>query len=106
MATRVMPDLDYAGPHGGLLGLAFAAGWGVATAMWLMVGGAIWRFFLEPRIKGLEATNAAQAKRIEQLELVLLLHGPPAMRQAMQAVTSELRADLRAVEDKIGKEEE
>ncbi|RIA37464.1 hypothetical protein DFR49_3349 [Hephaestia caeni] len=92
MAT---PELDYTGSQGGLLGMAFAAGWSIATAMWLGMGALIWRLFFEPRIKELKGQNDALQRRIEQLEVMLMLHGPQQLRQAMQAVTSEIHLDHR-----------
>lgn len=104
-------DLDYTGQHGGLLAMAFAGGAIAATAFWMTVAGFIWRVFIEKRISALEtqlkderaqaaAERAAEAaeceqrvdglkNRIIQLETMLMLHGPQALRQAMQAVASE-----------------
>jgi hypothetical protein len=95
-----MPAIDYTGSQGGLMGMAFAAGWALASALWVAVGGIIWRYFIEPRIKQLEKdreTDQARCReetkelrdRILQLETMLMLHGPQQLRQAMQAVASE-----------------
>ncbi|MBO9624179.1 MAG: hypothetical protein J7500_15835 [Sphingomonas sp.] len=107
-----MHDIDYTGPQGGMMGMAFAGGWAIATALWLAVGGVIWRFFVEPRIKQLEKDRTDdQAKcreetdrlrdRILQLETLLMLHGPQQLRQAMQAVASEARVEIRELREEI-----
>lgn len=99
-----MPNIDYSGPHGGLLAIAFGAGWMVATALWLAVGGVIWRYFIEPRIKTLEADRQRLEARVGQLETMLMLHGPQELRRAMQAVASEAHTEVhelrRAVKGK------
>lgn len=107
-----MPDIDYTGPQGGLMGMAFAGGWAIASALWIMIGGIIWRYFVEPRIKQLEADRAAdQAKcreetkelrdRILQLETMLMLHGPQQLRQAMQAVASETHTAIHELRQEV-----
>lgn len=77
------------------MALAFAAGWAVATALWLAVGGTIWKMFLEPRIKALEAANKNYERRIEQLETILMLHPPQVQAQQVQGAVSELRYDIK-----------
>lgn len=79
------------------MGLAFAAGWSVATALWLAVGGVVWKMFVEPRIRTLEADIETYRRRIDQLETVLLLYGPAQLRQAMQAAISETHLDIEQV---------
>lgn len=90
-------QVDYTGQQGGLLAMAFAAGWSVATALWIGVGGFIWKMFVEPRIRTLEGDIEAYKRRIDQLETVLLLHGPAQLRQAMQAAISETHLDIQDV---------
>lgn len=96
--------------------MAFGAGWAIASALWMGVGGMIWRFFIEPRIKQLEtdrASDQARCKeeteklehRILQLETMLMLHGPQQLRQAMQAVASEVHGDVRAIKAELEKKQ-
>lgn len=109
-----MPDIDYTGSQGGMMGMAFAAGWALASALWIGVGGIIWRFFIEPRIKQLEKDREAdQARcreetkelrdRILQLETMLMLHGPQQLRQAMQAVASEAQLSIHELRQEVKK---
>lgn len=90
-------QVDYAGPQGGMLAMAFAAGWAVATALWMAVAGTIWKLFLEPRIKALEAVNEDARRRIEQLETILMIHPPAMAAQRIQAATSEIRVDIAEI---------
>lgn len=86
--------LDYTGADGGRLALAFAAGWALATSMWFAIAASIWKLFLEPRIKAMEADRADDKRRIEQLETILMLHPPQAAAARTQAVVSELRGEM------------
>ena len=94
------------------MGMAFAGGWAIASALWIMIGGVIWRFFIEPRIKQLEADRSDdQLKgreetdrlhdRIKQLETLLMLHGPQQLRQAMQAVASEAHTAIHELREEM-----
>jgi hypothetical protein len=89
--------VDYTGQQGGLMAMAFAAGWAVASALWIGIGGIIWKMFVEPRIRTLESDIESYKRRIDQLETVLLLHGPQQLRQAMQAAISETHIDIEEV---------
>lgn len=91
--VRPEVEVDYTGQQGGLMAMAFAAGWAVATALWLAVGGTIWKMFLEPRIKMLEKTIEGQEARIAQLETILMLHPPQVQAQNTQAAISEIRSN-------------
>lgn len=93
---------DYTGPTGGLIAGAVITAWAAATAFWVGVGAILWRVFFEPRVKDLKEQiereredNKALQHRIDQLETLLLLHGPQQLRQAMQAVASEIHMDRR-----------
>lgn len=83
-----------------MIAAAFIAAWATATAFWFGVGGVIWKLFFLPRLKALEEQLSDERKecdrqltamghRINQLETMLMLHGPQALRQAMQAGLSE-----------------
>ncbi len=97
-----MHQIDYAGPTGGLLALAFAAGCVAATVFWLGIAATIWRIFVEPRFKQLEADRIADNVKCDealaranaqilQLQTMLMVHGPQALRQDMQLALSEER---------------
>lgn len=109
---EALPPINYAGPEGGFLAMAFGAGWALASALWIAVGGVIWRYFIEPRIKGIEADRERDQERcreetnklndrIVQLETMLMLHGPQQLRQAMQAIASESHSDIRELKATI-----
>ena len=86
-------SLDLAGADGGSLALAFGAG---CTAAW----GFMQRILIGPLKQQLadlktecrERDAAAQA-RIDQLQTLLLVHGPGPLRQELQAVISEARVE-------------
>jgi hypothetical protein len=88
-----MRDIDYTGSSGGLLALAFGAGWATATTMWLAVAGMVWRFFLEPRITQLQSDLQANREQIMRLETALLIHGSANVRKAIRAPECEPAAD-------------
>tara|TARA_B100000678_G_scaffold270231_1_gene257975 strand:+ start:290 stop:661 length:372 start_codon:yes stop_codon:yes gene_type:complete len=111
MRGRAVGHIDYAGPTGGAIAGAAMTAFGVATMFWFGVAATLWRLFFEPRVKELNARLEAQEvkhaaemrderqrcdeqlasmqSRVNQLETVLLMHGPQAMRQAIQAALSE-----------------
>ncbi|RZF64267.1 hypothetical protein EWE75_12030 [Sphingomonas populi] len=88
-----MRDLDYTGSSGGLLALAFGAGWSAATLMWLAVAGFLWRYFWEPQIAQLKADNLANREQIMRLETALLIHGSANVQRAIRATAPEVTAD-------------
>jgi hypothetical protein len=104
-------DIDYTGAQGGALAMAFAAGATFAGGLMLAIGGFIWRVFGDARIKELQTSRAEDHERCEreieqlrdriiQLETLLLLHGPQALRQSMQAALSETHLDLDNMKQK------
>jgi hypothetical protein len=114
---RLMQELG--GANGGAIAGAAMLAWAGATAFWMGVGAVIWRLFFEPRIKAMQKqldeerdrNKEAMAEerhrcdeeiqtlrdRVKQLELLLLLHGPQALRQSMQAALSEQHVALDEV---------
>ncbi len=87
--------------------------WSAATAFWMAVGTGIWRLFFEPRLKEMKALLASERERcddeigalrnrVRDLELLLLLHGPQALRQHMQAALSEKEMETRTVSGETG----
>lgn len=103
-----MPQLDYTGAQGGQLALAFGAGATFASSLLIAAGGFLWRFFVDARIKELQAERAADQKkcdadlarvqqRVDQLETVLMLYGSPMLRHQLQsAKTEQAAADASA----------
>jgi hypothetical protein len=92
--------MDFTGQFGGMIAAAFIGAWATATAFWFGVGAIIWKLFFNPRLKALEDQLGDERKecdrqlgqmsnRINQLETMLMLHGPQQLRQAMQAVASD-----------------
>lgn len=100
---HLMP-LDYTGPEGGRLGLAFAAG---CAATWVFVRNLVMKpaikscnqrcTDLEKAAEWLKEQLALKDARIVQLETVLLTHGTQELRAAMQAVVSETRVSIDRV---------
>lgn len=103
--------MNFTGEHGGLIATTFIGAWATATAFWFGVGAVIWKLFFNPRLKALEDQLSSERTewraamederrecarqlgdmrdRVKQLEMLLMLHGGPQLRQAMQAVASE-----------------
>lgn len=108
-----MPPIDYMGPQGGMLAMAFAAGAVSTSALLSALAALFWRMFGDTRIKALEADIKAMkadhekalfAERhrcdeeigqlrtqIVQLQTILIANGTPNIRQAIQAAVSEVR---------------
>lgn len=92
--------VDYSGPLGGMLGAAVISTAVAITAFWLAIAATIWKVFLDPRMKKLEKERDEErtrcdaeidrlTNRIAQLEGALMMHGPQALREAMQIALSE-----------------
>ena len=68
-----MPPIDYMGPQGGMLAMAFAAGAMAAAGFLSGIGALFWRIFGDKRIKALEADivsmRAEQARSIEAIKV-------------------------------------
>ena len=110
-----MPPIDYMGPQGGALAMAFAAGAVSASGLLSGIGALFWRLFGDKRIKALEAdiialkadhaqSLAAERHRcdeeidqlrtqITQLQTILIANGSPGLRHAVQAAIDADRAD-------------
>lgn len=93
-------SVDYAGPLGGMVGAAVVSTAVAITAFWLAIAATIWKVFLDPRMKKLEKERDEErtrcdaeidrlTHRIAQLEGALMMHGPQALREAMQVALSE-----------------
>lgn len=94
---------------GSLAGIIMAC-WGAATVFWMAIGATIWRLFFEPRLRDMKAQLELERRRcddevrelrdrVKQLETMLLLYGPAALRQQMQAALSEKEMELRSIRD-------
>ena len=101
-----MTEVDFTGAQGGALAMAFAAGCAATASVMTIIGGFIWRFFGDARIKELQAARqqdqdrcdvelALMRARVSQLEGVLLAHGPRALRDELQAKI-EAAAEIEA----------
>ncbi|WP_374139368.1 hypothetical protein [Sphingomonas sp.] len=108
-----MPPIDYMGPQGGALAMAFAAGCVSTATAFVAAGAALWKWFFNPRLDELKAQLKDEREefhkqiqmerdqcerqisqlrdRIIQLETILTQHGSPSLRQAIQAAMSEAR---------------
>ena len=102
-----MPPIDLAGPQGGMLGVAFAAGFIVCGTVLGLAARWFWKMFGDRRIAQLEATieqMSADHRRdrdeerrrcdeeirrlhdeVIELRTILLVSGPPNLRAAMKA---------------------
>lgn len=108
-AARVSMEPDYLGELGGRLAMAFAAGWAACFALCSALGAFLWSILGKAKdesIAQLKATMAAnelqcaerdnaQQTRILQLETMLWMHGPQALRSQIQAVVSEQHREMR-----------
>lgn len=110
-------DMDFLGPDGGKLAMAFASGCVATFAFVLAIGGFIWRIIggvREERVKELakdleaEKQRCAQMEarlvdRIQQLETILLFETTGNMRQGAALAIAELKAQveerMRAAEE-------
>lgn len=95
-------SIDLTGAEGGRLAGAFATG---CAATWVFVRNLV----MKPAIKSCHARIAELTedrdrliKRVGDLELVLLMHGPGEMRAAMQAAVSENSHDIAVLAKKVG----
>ena len=102
-------ELDYLGPQGGLMALAFAAGCVACFSFCALVGRFIWAAI--GRVKDDEialikaeadadrdrcaAMEVRLVQRIQQLEGIILTIAPGSMRQQIQAAISEMRVEER-----------
>jgi len=95
-------DIDWLGASGGQLATAFASGcvatWGfLQTALVGPLKGRVTE--LKDEMSALkdecEKRDDRSIQRINQLETLLLLHGPGQLRQELQAVLSEARVEGR-----------
>lgn len=113
-----MNGIDYMGPQGGALGMAFGAGFLFASGALLTAGAFIWKMLFNPRLNELKEQLSGERSnheetirqerescqrqidalrdRITQLETLLIANGPAQLRQAVQAVVSETRVDADA----------
>lgn len=90
--------IDYTGPEGGGLAMAFAAG---CTATWVFVRNLVMKpaikschqrcTDLETSMAWLKEQLAVKDNRISDLETALFTSGIPSLRAAMQGVVSEIR---------------
>ncbi|MDH7974659.1 hypothetical protein QH494_20910 [Sphingomonas sp. AR_OL41] len=95
---------------GGALAGVIMASWAAATVFWMGLGATIWRLFSEPRLKDMKAQLDAERRRcdeevaalrdrVKQLETMLLLHGPAALRQQMKAALTDKERGIPAIRD-------
>jgi len=77
------------------IAVAVMGAWAGATAFWFGVGAVIWKLFFDPRLAELKGMLDAERieceramdnlrVRINQLETVLMMHGNPDLRSAIQ----------------------
>lgn len=108
-AAHIHMEPDFLGEHGGRLAMAFGAGWAACFALCTALGAFLWNILGKAKddtIADLKATIAsneerceardtAQQTRILQLETMLWMHGPQALRAEIQAVVSEQHLEMR-----------
>lgn len=102
-------EIDYLGPQGGLMALAFAAGCVACFSFCAIVGRFIWAAIgkvKDDEITRIKAEAEADrdrcaameirlVQRIQQLEGIILTIAPGNMRQQVQAAISEIRVEDR-----------
>lgn len=83
--------MDLSGADGGALAAAFASG---CAATWgfiqMVMIGPLKKQLAELKVECM-AREARSGRRIDQLETLLLMHGPGPLRQDLQAAISEMR---------------
>lgn len=103
-------EIDYLGPQGGLMALAFAAGCVACFSFCAIIGRFIWAIIgraKDDEIARIKAEAEADrdrcaameirlVQRIQQLEGIILTIAPGNMRQQVQAAISEARIEERA----------
>lgn len=88
-------SIDYAGPEGGRLAAAFAAG---CTATYVFIRNLVMKPAIKSchqRINELTEDRDRLLRRVDTLETILLTHGSGEIRSAIQAAISELRIEVR-----------
>lgn len=102
-----MAPIDYLGPDGGRLAMAFGGGAIAAWALLLSIGSFVWKLVGRTRLDRIGELERALVEeraacrqmevrlvsRIQQLETLLIAHGSGPLRQAMQAAISEIRIE-------------
>lgn len=109
-AARAMSELDYFGPDGGRLAMAFAGGWATCLAFCLLVGRWLWGLIGKVKDDQIAAMKADAEEdrrrcadmetrlvaRIQNLEGLLIMTSPGQFRNQVQQSISELRQDAEA----------
>lgn len=112
MRVAAQMDMDFLGPDGGRLAMAFAAGCVAAFSFFSLIGGFFWKVMgrtrldrigqLETDLKSEQVRcaemEARLVSRIEQLETILLFEAVGNVRQGAAVAIAELRS---AVEKRL-----
>jgi len=107
--AAIMSDLEYLGPDGGRLAIAFAAGCFACFTFLSTVGGFIWKLVGKTRVDRIAELEASLAEerqhcramearlvdRIQSLETIVLFGRAGDVSQGAQAAISELHRDVR-----------
>jgi NADP-dependent 3-hydroxy acid dehydrogenase YdfG len=88
-----MSQIDYTGPMGGALALAFGAGSGFGATVTTAVGAFIWKFFITPRQKELEAEIKDLRAQLDRMQAVWLACAPTPMRAALERATANANGE-------------
>lgn len=93
-AAAIMSDVEYLGPDGGRLALAFAAGCLACFTFLSMVGGFIWKLVGKTRVD-----------RIQALETIILFERTGQIAQGAQVAISEVHRDVRDLKRRMENEQ-
>jgi hypothetical protein len=111
MAGEAALDLDYTGPQGGLLALAFAAGCVACFAFCTLIGKFLWGVLAKAKDDEIARLKVAAEEdrqhcremeerlvaRIQNLEGALVMGVPGHLRAQVQAALSEQRLDIEKI---------
>jgi len=118
-AAAIMSDVEYLGPDGGRLALAFAAGCLACFTFLSMVGGFIWKLVGKTRVDRIaeleealkeerahcRAMEARLVDRIQALETIILFERAGQIAQGAQLAVSEVSRDVRELKRRMENEQ-
>jgi hypothetical protein len=110
-----MSDVEYLGPDGGRLALAFAAGCLACFTFLSLAGGFIWKLIGKTRVDRItelevalkeerehcRAMEARLVDRIQALETIILFERSGQVAQGAQGAISELHRDVRDLKRRV-----
>lgn len=94
-----MGEIDYGGPQGGALAMAFGAGCVFMAGVCVTVGTFIWKYFVQKEREQCAKELADQRDRIKQLETLLIVYGPTRLANQVSAAVEARETAAAAPQD-------